>query len=140
SFSVSLYVVIFSRMQKRGRDAELSRLRLALRRHLDELKKAVKVVMARGALVKGNVYELARKCGKPNCACQRGQLHRSMVLSSSERGKTRLRVLPAGRVAEIRQKSEAYLRLRRARAQVTKSGREIVAGIDRIEQLRREDI
>lgn len=127
-------------MQRRDRDAELSRLRLALRRHLEELKKAVKEVMGRGALVKGNVYELARKCGKPHCACQRGQLHRSMVLSSSEQGKTRLRVLPAGRVAEIRHQSEAYLRVRRARAQVTKSGREMVAVIDRIEQLRRQDI
>jgi len=27
------------------------------------------------------VYELKRKCGKPNCRCTRGELHRSPCLS-----------------------------------------------------------
>jgi hypothetical protein len=118
---------------------QLSRLRQALRRLLAELERAVKVAFGRHPLVKGNVYELARQCGKPSCACNRGERHRSMVLSWSEQGKSRLFSIPVHRVAELRQKSEQYLRFRRARAQVSKISRQIVALLDRIEALRREE-
>ena len=127
-------------MQKHRRPREeLSRLRSALGNRLAELRRVLKVVFGRSALVKGNVYELARKCGKPNCICTRGQLHRSMVLTWSEKGKGRLLSLPRERVAAIKRKSEAYLRFRRARARVTEIDREILALMDRIEKLRREE-
>jgi len=122
---------------KRDRE-ELSRLRSALRDRLAELRRVLKVVFGRSVLVKGNVYELARKCGKPNCICTRGQLHRSMVLTWSEKGKGRLLSLPSERVVEVK-KSEEYLRFRRARARVTEIHREILALLDRIEKLRREE-
>jgi len=123
---------------KRDRE-ELSRLRSALRDRLAELRRVLKVVFGRSVLVKGNVYELARKCGKPNCICTRGQLHRSMVLTWSEKGKGRLLSLPSERVVEVKKKSEEYLRFRRARARVTEIHREILALLDRIEKLRREE-
>ena len=126
-------------MQKRRDQEELSRLRSALRDHLADLRRILKVVFGRSALVKGNVYELARKCGKPNCVCTRGELHRSMVLTWSEEGKSRLLSLPRERVAEVKKKSEEYLRFRRARARVTEIYREILAVMDRIEKLRREE-
>jgi len=55
-----------------------------------------------------------------------GELHRSMVLSWSEAGKSRLLSIPAERVAEVKQKSEEYLRFRRARARVGEIHREIL--------------
>ncbi len=130
---------MFNRMQRRRDREELSRLRSALRGRLVELRRILKVVFGRSALVKGNVYELARKCGKPNCICTRGQLHRSMVLTWSERGRGRLLSLPRERVAEVKKKSEEYLRFRRVRARVTEIHREILALMDRIEKLRREE-
>lgn len=123
---------------KKDRLQDLSRLRLALRRLLHDLERSLEVVFGRAPLVKGNVYELARKCGKPSCACTRGELHRSMVLSWSQRGKTRLLSIPVRRVAELRQKSEQYLRFRRARARVSEICKQIVGLLDRIEKLRRE--
>jgi len=127
-------------MQRREEDIEtLSRLRQDLRRLLAELNRSVKVVFGRGPLVKGNVYEMARKCGKPSCACIRGELHRSMVLSWSHRGKTRLMAIPPERLAELRKKSEEYLRVRRARAHVSVLHKQILAVIDRIEKLRMEE-
>jgi len=126
-------------MQKRRDREELSRLRSALRGRLAELRCILKVVFGRSALVKGNVYELARKCGKANCVCTRGQLHRSMVLTWSENGKSRLLSLPSERVAEVKNKSEEYLRFRRARARVTEIHRDLLALLDRIEKLRREE-
>ena len=125
-------------MQKQSRLQNLSRLRQALRQCLKELESSLEVVFGRAPLVKGNVYEMARKCGKPSCACTRGQLHRSMVLSWSERGKTQLFSIPPDRLAEVREKSEEYLRFRRTRARVSEICQGMVALLDRIEKLRRE--
>jgi hypothetical protein len=136
---VYLYVIIYKRMQTRKEREELSQLRSALRGLMTELERVLEVVFGRSPLVKGNVYELARKCGKVNCICTRGELHRSMVLTWSEAGKSRLLSIPAERVAEVKQKSEEYLRFRRARARVGEIHREILAVMDRIETLRREE-
>jgi hypothetical protein len=137
--SVDLYVIIYYKMQNKRDRHELSRLRSALRGYLADLRRVLKVVFGRSAMIKGNVYELARKCGKPNCLCTRGHLHRSRVLTWSEQGKSRLLSLPSERVTEVKKKSEEYLRFRRARARVTEIHREILAVMDRMESLRRED-
>ena len=125
-------------MQRKGFHT-FSRLRQALRNLIRELEASLEVAFSRSPLVKGNVYELARKCGKPNCICTRGQLHRSMVLTWSEGGKSRLFSIPPERVGELKEKSEEYLRVRRARARVTEICREIIAVLDQMEKLRREE-
>jgi hypothetical protein len=116
----------------------LSRLRQELRRLVEELGRSLEVIFERSPLIKGTVYEIARKCGKPNCACTHGQLHKSMVLSWSHQGKTRLKSIPAENLVELSRKSEEYIRFRRARAQVTIIHKQILDVIDRIESLRRE--
>ena len=125
-------------MQQKSQLQDLRHLRAALRRLLTDLEKSLQVVCSRTPLVKGNVYEMARKCGKRSCPCTRGRLHRTWVLSWSEQGKTRLLSIPAGRLAELQEKSVDYLRFCRARARVSKSYREILALLDRIEKLHRE--
>src|ERR1035437_6054352 len=59
-------------------------------------------------LLKGSVYELKPRCGKPSCHCAspQGPLHASTVLSWSERGKARLRTLPAGDTIHLRHLAE----------------------------------
>ncbi|MGC1455790.1 MAG: DUF6788 family protein [Nitrospirota bacterium] len=126
-------------MQRKKDIQSLSRLRLDLRRRLRELERSVEVVFGRDSLVKGTVYELARKCGKPSCACTRGELHRSMVLSWSHRGKTRLMSIPPERLTELSGKSEEYQRLRRARAQVSAICKQMLTIIDHMEKLRVEE-
>lgn len=126
-------------MQERTRAQTLSRLRQELLHLLDELKRSLEVVFGRDPLVKGNVYEMARKCGKPSCACTRGKLHRSMVLSWSHHGKTRLISIPPERLEELHRKSEEYLRVRRTRARVSVIYKQMLTVIDRIEKLRLEE-
>ena len=128
-------------MQRREKKQieSLSRLRQELQHLLEEMERSMEVIFGRAPLVKGNVYEIARKCGKSSCACARGQLHKSMVLSWSHQGKTRLRSVPPQRLEELRSKSEEYLRFRRARAQVSVICKQMLNVIDRIETLRRED-
>jgi hypothetical protein len=126
-------------MQSKKDIQSLSRLRQDLRRLLNEMERSVETVFGRDPMVKGTVYEMARKCGKPSCACTRGQLHRSTVLSWSHRGKTRLLSIPPERLTELRGKTEEYQRLRRARAQVSAICKQMLAIIDRIEKLRMEE-
>jgi len=125
-------------MQRKAHLERLSRLRTALRDALKELETTLEVAFERSALVKGNVYELARKCGKATCACAEGQLHRSMVLSWSHQGKTRLMTIPEEKLNRLRASSEQYLRYRRARARVGELFKQILKLLDRIEKLRRE--
>lgn len=125
--------------QNEERLPKLSRLRVRLQTLIEDLRRSLKVVFGRDPLVKGNVYELARKCGKPNCTCTRGQLHRSMVLTWSEGGKSRLLSIPPDRLADLQKKSGEYLRFRRARARVSEIHRKILAVLDQIEKLRREE-
>ena len=125
-------------MQRKERLDKLSHRRQTLRELLADLEKSLDVAFGRAPMVKGNVYELARKCGKPTCACARGEPHRSMVLTWSHEGKSKLFSIPPERVSELQEKSEEYLRFRRARARVTEIGKKILGVMDRIEKLRRE--
>jgi hypothetical protein len=126
-------------MQKdRQRHQKLSRLRQELRASLEQLGQILEVAWARSPLVKGSVYQIARRCGNPRCRCTRGHLHRNFVLSWSEQGRHYLRSLRPERLAEIRPKSQEYARFRRARAEVTVLYRRILAVLDQMEELRRE--
>jgi len=87
-------------------------------------------------LLKGSVYELKTRCGKPACHCAspEGPRHSSTVLSWSERGKTRLRTLPAGDAAHLRHLAEYHRRFRQDRAALVKLHRQILLAIDRLER------
>lgn len=123
---------------KQQKHQKLSRLRLELLEVLERLRKTLEVVLARTPLVKGSVYQIARRCGTPHCRCTRGQLHRNFALTWSEQGRHHMRSLPPARVAEIRKKSKEYARLRRARSEISALGNRLLALLDQIQELRRE--
>ncbi len=125
-------------MQDKKTQEKLSRFRRELLQLRERLEQVLAVALARTPLVKGNVYEIARRCGTPNCRCTRGQLHRNLVLTWSEHGRHHMRSLRSAQVAAIRQKSEQYLRFRRARAEVSVILKKILAVLDQIQELRRE--
>lgn len=112
-----------------------SRLRKALNSLLDDYRRQIDTVLPLRQLVKGSVYDLHTRCGKPSCHCasDEGPLHTSSVISWSEHGKTRLRTLPPGELAHFRSWTENYRRFRRARAALVKLHQKIVAHIDRLE-------
>ena len=120
------------------REEKLSRLRTTLLDLVERLRTTLEVALARTPLVKGNVYEIARRCGYPRCSCTRGQLHRNMVLTWSEQGRHRMYSIPPAQLAELRQKSAEYLRFRRARAEVSVLHKKILKVLDQIQELRSE--
>jgi len=113
-----------------------SRLRLALRELLADSQQQLEKLLPLRQLVKGSVYELQTRCGKPSCRCasEEGLLHSSTVLSWSEHGKTRLRTLPPGERARCQQLTDDYRRFRQARATLVKLHRRMLATIDRLEK------
>jgi hypothetical protein len=66
-------------------------------------------------VIRGSVVVHRRRCGKANCRCAEGvALHQSTVLSYSEAGKTRFVMLPAERVAAVREATARYQTARQA--------------------------
>ena len=92
-----------------------SHLRQTLRTLLADYQQRLDDLLPLRQLLKGSVYELKTRCGKPSCHCAvpEGPLHSSTVLSWSERGKTRLRTLPAGDTAPLRHLAGVYCQLHR---------------------------
>lgn len=90
-------------------------------------------------LLKGSVYELKTRCGKPSCHCAApdGARHTNPVLSWSDQGKTQLRTLPAKEVERTRRLTENYRQFRQTRAALVKLHRRILTSVDRLEKVLR---
>jgi hypothetical protein len=66
-------------------------------------------------MIRGSVVVHRRRCGKRNCRCGKrncrcaaGDLHEATVLSYSERGRTRLVMLPPAEVAAVAAAVDRY--------------------------------
>jgi hypothetical protein len=119
---------------------KFSRLRQTLLHLAGEIKGLVEPLFSDLPVIKGTVYELKRKCGKPGCKCSRGDLHRRMVVSASEGGKTRLQVIPDGFLVEVQGKVRRYQELRRVRARLGEIHRKMLKVMDQMEGMRREEL
>ena len=127
-------------IQTKSAREEFSRLRQSLLHLVSEMKQLVEPFFSDRPVIKGTVYELRRKCGKPGCKCAQGELHARMVVSASEKGKTRLRVIPRGFLVEARQKVGRYQELRRIRTRLVAIHREMLRVLDEMEAMRREEL
>lgn len=119
---------------------KFSRLRQSLVQLSNEIKKLTNPFFSDTSVIKGSVYEIKRKCGKPGCKCAQGELHGSMVVSSSEKGKTSLRVIPSGSLVEVQGKVQRYQKLRKARARLVEVHKKMLQIMDEMEAMRREEI
>ena len=63
-----------------------------------------------------------------------------MVVSASEKGRTRLRVIPRGFFVEVQIKVRRYQDLRRARARVVEVHKRMLRVMDEMEAMRRQEI
>lgn len=127
-------------IQTKSARGKFSRLRQSLVHLVSEMKQLVEPFFSDRPVIKGTVYELRRRCGKPGCKCAQGELHARMVVSASEKGKTQLRVIPRGFLVEAQQKVGRYQELRRMRARLVAIHREMLRVLDEMEAMRREEI
>ena len=127
-------------IQTKSAREKFSRLRQSLVQLVNEMKRMVEPFFSDRPVIKGTVYELRRRCGKPGCKCAKGQLHARMVVSASEKGKTRLRVIPRGFLVEVQQKVRRYQDLRRIRVRLVAIHRQMLRVLDEMEGMRREEL
>jgi len=104
------------------------------------IKGLVEPLFSHRPVIKGTVYELKCRCGKPGCKCARGELHARMVVGASEGGKTRLQVIPRGFLVEVQAKVRRYQELRRVRARLGEIYRKMLGVMDQMEAMRREEM
>src|SRR4030066_2256782 len=124
-------------IQRKADREKFSRLRQALLHLAGEIKGLVEPFFSDRPVIKGTVYELKRRCGKPGCKCARGELHARMVVSASEGGKTRLQIIPHGFLVEVEAKVRRYQELRRARARLVEVHQKMLQVMDEMEGIRR---
>jgi hypothetical protein len=127
-------------IQNKKNRENLSQLRQTLLHLANEIRGLVEPFFSDRPVIKGTVYELKRKCGKPGCKCARGEPHGRMVVSASEGGKTRLGVIPHGFLVEVQAKVSRYQELRRVRARLGEIYRKMVRVMDQMEAMRREEL
>lgn len=119
---------------------KFSQLRQSLARLTNEIRQIVEPFFSDKPVIKGSVYELKTKCGKPECKCAKGQLHHRMVLSASEKGKTKLRAIPRGFLVEVQSKVRCYQELRRVRVRLIELHKKMLQVMDEMEAIRREEM
>ena len=74
-------------------------------------------------VIKGSIYEMKRYCGKSNCKCAKEKTpHKSMFLSFTYQGKTRLVPIKKDQIPQIREKISDY--------------KELKAGIDELARIK----
>jgi len=127
-------------IQKKSDREKFSQLRQSLLHLASEIEYLVKPLFSDRPVIKGTVYELKRKCGKPGCKCVKGELHTRMVVSASEKGKTRLQVIPQGSLVEFQVKVRRYQELRQVRARLGEIYRKMLKVMDEMEAMRREEV
>ena len=118
-------------------DDKTSRLRQALANLRDEIAEVLDLFMGRGPLVRGSVYELRRKCGKPNCVCAAGkELHACMAITWTEAGRKRLRSITLKEEMDLTRLTEDYRRYRRARDRLVALHAKLLGIVDQLEAAR----
>ncbi len=127
-------------IQTKSAREKFSRLRQSLVHLVSEMKQLVEPFFSDRPVIKGTVYELRRRCGKPGCKCAQGDLHARMVVSASEKGRTRLRVIPRGFLVEVQERVKRYQELRRVRARLVTIHRQMLRVLDEMEGMRREGL
>lgn len=59
-------------------------------------------------MLRGTLFTLRRKCGKPTCRCADGEAHDSPALAFPDRGRTGTLTLRADDVEDVRRALAAY--------------------------------
>ena len=127
-------------IQTKSTREKFSRLRQSLLHLVNEMKQLLEPFFSDRPVIKGTVYELRRKCGKPGCKCAKGELHARMVVSASEKGRTRLRVILRGFLVEVQERVKRYQELRRVRTRLVAIHRQMLRVLDEMEAMRREEL
>jgi hypothetical protein len=115
---------------------KLSQLRSKLQRTQQEIGQLLDEFYGRLPLLPASLYTLQRRCGKKSCRCARGQLHATTVLSYRGGEKPQTITPPAERIEDLKQLTDEYRRVRKARARLVRLQGQLLAIVDQMQELR----
>jgi hypothetical protein len=115
-----------------------SRLRKRILDLHEEQRALLEAVVSCRSLVKGSVYDLKTRCGKPSCVCAQGQRHSAMVVSWSQAGRTKILTVQPGDLDRLIRLTGEYRSFRQARARLVKLQKELLKEVDKLETALRE--
>lgn len=81
---------------------------------LEKQKELARHIPRSPKVIKGSLVELKRTCGKPNCRCLKGEKHKSLYLSQSKKGKTKMTYIPRKseeKVKEYVKRHKKYIKI-----------------------------
>lgn len=121
---------------------DASRLRQKILFLFNEIDKVKGELITRKPMARGTVYKLKRKCGKANCRCIKGKLHKQMCISITRDGKTTLRPIRGKELERLEKLTKFHRRFRKARAQFVKLSNQIVKSSNQLEKemLKKSDL
>lgn len=79
---------------------------------LQTRRKAAKAMPQIEEILRGSIVEVKRYCGKANCRCSKGRKHRSLYISQSNKGESRLIYIPQHSEKEVRRLIDNYRKLK----------------------------
>jgi len=83
------------------------------------LNARIRQFAARGPVLAASLVKIARRCGRPGCHCNTGELHVGHYLSYKVAGKTRLVYVPVDLVEEVEGWVAEHRRLRQLTREIT---------------------
>ena len=114
-----------------------SSLRQRIGRARDQIVGLLRSMLEGQAFLRGTVYELKTRCGKPSCACAGEKRHTRWVLSDSHEGRKRMRVVPLDQLAHWRRWAANYREFRSKRAAVASLTAQLLEDLDALEREQR---
>src|ERR1700722_11127659 len=114
----------------------LSSLRAQILQLQQLLPGLLETALGREPLLPGSLYTLRRKCGKPSCHCNRGELHASTVLSYRGQGRPRNLSTTPEQLEPLRKLTDSYRLCRKARAQLVRWQKQLLQLVDELEAAR----
>ena len=79
---------------------------------LQKRRKAARDIPRIEEILRGSIVVVKRYCGKVNCRCQKGHKHRSLYISQSNNGQSRLAYIPRALEERARQLTRNYQALK----------------------------
>ena len=87
---------------------------------LEKRRKAAKELSLAEEILRGSIVMVKRYCGKANCRCLKGYKHRSLYISQSNKGESRLIYIPQRSEKEVRRLIRNYQALKRMMEEISR--------------------
>ncbi len=98
---------------------------------LQKRRKAAKDMPRIEGILRGSIVVVKRYCGKANCRCQKGHKHRSLYISQSNNGQSRLVYIPQRSEEQVRRLIRNYQALKNVMEDISRINIQLVTTFSR---------